>query len=362
MATDMTLPPGRLGRLDRLYLAARMYYLERRGQGEIARVLGVSRSRVSRLVREAWELGIVEVRVNRPSAGSCEALAASVAERYGLKCCVVADLPAGAAGRSGTDVRLFIGRAVAQYLREFVKDGQLIGLSWGTTLYEMVSSLVDAPRRQVTIVPLLGSVGQADPRYQVNGLAYRLAQAFGGTALYLHAPAYADTEAAAEAILQQRQVQQVVQLWSELDLALVGIGPPVPHSPVLEMGSFDEATLLELLRQRASGDVCTHFFDIEGRPCALSMSRRFIGISLESLKNLPLVVGVAGGLHKVTSIRLALEGRYVNGLITDRFTARALLADQEVPGDVRKRGGSSDEHTSLNARSHHRFGGVDDHR
>ncbi|MBE3599804.1 MAG: sugar-binding transcriptional regulator [Limnochordaceae bacterium] len=338
MATDVSFPSERLNRLDRLYLAARMYYLERRSQEDIARVLGVSRSRVSRLVREAWESGIVEVRLHRPMPRSCEELADALAGKYGLKCCVVADVPARPSGQPAEDVRHSIGRVAAQYLQATVKDGQLIGLGWGMTLYEMVNSLADVPRRQVTIVPLLGGVGQADPRYQVNDLAYRLAEAFGGTALYLHAPAYADTEAAAEAILQQRRVQQVVQLWSELDLALVGIGPPVPQSPVLEMGTFDETTLLELLRQKAAGDVCTHFFNVEGQPCRLSISRRFIGIPLDTLKSLPLVVGVAGGPHKVPAIRLALEGKYVSGLITDRLTAWSLLADQEILAEQREAG------------------------
>ncbi|MCK7483229.1 MAG: hypothetical protein M0C28_43905 [Candidatus Moduliflexus flocculans] len=45
---------------------AEMYYLEEKGQAEIARRVGVTRSMVSRMLKEAREKSIVEVRVHRP--------------------------------------------------------------------------------------------------------------------------------------------------------------------------------------------------------------------------------------------------------------------------------------------------------
>ncbi|BAS27983.1 sugar-binding transcriptional regulator [Limnochorda pilosa] len=312
--------------MERLYQAARLYYLERQSQAQIAVRLGVSRSRVSRLLQEAWEAGIVEVRIRYPHAGASQAAARELAHRFGLKCCVVAEAPA--AGDASL-LRRRIGQAAARYLQETLRDGQLVGLSWGTTLYETVNSLGQDVRRSITVVPLLGSVGQADPRYQVNDLAFRFAQAFGGAAMYLHAPAYTDTEKAAVEILRQRQAVQVAELWRALDVALVGIGPSVYHSPVLEVGGFTEEALLELLRQKAAGDVCTHFFDINGRPCSLEAGRRFVGIPLDVLRGLPLVIGVAGGPEKVAAIRTALVHGYVNGLVTDLRTAEALLAEPD---------------------------------
>ncbi len=53
---------------DRLQLAdvARQYYLEDLTQEQIARGIGVSRSHVSRMLKEARERGIVEIRIHHP--------------------------------------------------------------------------------------------------------------------------------------------------------------------------------------------------------------------------------------------------------------------------------------------------------
>ena len=48
---------------DLIAKAARMYFLDGRSQDDIARVLGTSRSNVSRMLGAARDLGIVEIRI-----------------------------------------------------------------------------------------------------------------------------------------------------------------------------------------------------------------------------------------------------------------------------------------------------------
>jgi DNA-binding transcriptional regulator LsrR (DeoR family) len=50
-----------------------------------------------------------------------------------------------------------------------------------------------------------------------------------------------------------------------------------------------------------------------------------IGISLQQLKKSKRVVGIAGGKRKTVAILAALNGRWIDVLITDRWTAGALL-------------------------------------
>ena len=45
---------------------AEMYYLEQKNQAEIAKAVGVTRSMISRMLTEARESGIVEIRIQRP--------------------------------------------------------------------------------------------------------------------------------------------------------------------------------------------------------------------------------------------------------------------------------------------------------
>src|SRR2546426_11455177 len=54
---------------DLLVRASRLYYLEDRGQAEIASRLGISRPGVSRLLQRARDEKIVEIRVRESSGG-----------------------------------------------------------------------------------------------------------------------------------------------------------------------------------------------------------------------------------------------------------------------------------------------------
>ena len=52
---------------------------------------------------------------------------------------------------------------------------------------------------------------------------------------------------------------------------------------------------------------------------------QIIAIPLEDYQNIPTRIGVAGGLEKTEAIRAALNGNYVNVLITDFQTANELI-------------------------------------
>ncbi|MFS8493613.1 MAG: sugar-binding transcriptional regulator [Limnochorda sp.] len=316
-------------RMARLYEAARLYYVEHLTQAEVAARLGLSRSRVSRLLQEAWEAGLISVSLTYPEAPSTRDAARALKARFGLADARVTsvDDPADAAA-----LRRRIGQAAAAALPELLERGQVVGISWGRTLYEMVQAVEptagDGPASLgVTVVPLLGAVGEADPRYQASFLAYHLARALGGMALPFHAPAYADSPDGAATFLRQAAISRAAQLWGALDVALVGVGPSVYHSPVIQAGELAGPTLLELIRQKAAGELCTHFFDEQGELCQHSAHDRFVGIPWAQLRRVPRVIGVAGGPEKIPALRIALERGYLTGLITDLKTAEALLAE-----------------------------------
>src|SRR2546426_12387199 len=70
-----------------------LYYRQARSQKEIAQALGVSAATVSRLLKRAYDDGLVRVELDLPRA---EELEAALTERFGLRDAVVV-----AAGRRG---------------------------------------------------------------------------------------------------------------------------------------------------------------------------------------------------------------------------------------------------------------------
>ena len=60
----------KIQKLERLAAVARLYYEEDRNQSEIAGMFGISRPMVSKLLKEAKELGVVTIRIAVPGNGA----------------------------------------------------------------------------------------------------------------------------------------------------------------------------------------------------------------------------------------------------------------------------------------------------
>jgi DNA-binding transcriptional regulator LsrR (DeoR family) len=106
----------------------------------------------------------------------------------------------------------------------------------------------------------------------------------------------------------------------------VGIGSVEPSRLLASSGNvFSPEELNTLRAQGAVGDVCLRFFDSSGLPVITPHNDRVIGMSLEQLRQVRRTVGIAGGERKLAAIRGALEGGWINVLITDRFTAEKLI-------------------------------------
>ena len=55
------------------------------------------------------------------------------------------------------------------------------------------------------------------------------------------------------------------------------------------------------------------------------LDERVVGLTLDEIKKIRRVIGVAGGSSKHQAIRAALEGKVINVLVTDHVTAQYLL-------------------------------------
>lgn len=299
---------------------ARLYYEDGLTQQKIADELGLGRPTVSRLLMQARHKGIVRINIVDPFATSGE-LEEQLVKTFGLRRGVVV----AGEGLTGEQLRRRLGFATAEYLRHNLSNGMQIGIGWGRTLHAVVEALHIKQQTKICVFPLLGGLGQISASFQVNELARRLAEAFGGTWQPLYIPAFIENAAALEALLRLADVESVIRAWSHLDLALIGIGNFAlqRQSSMLFASYISDKVLQELELHGAVGDICGRFFDAQGQPC--SFESGVIGISLEQLRSINHVIGVAGGEEKVSAILGALRGGYVDVLVTDTVTARAVL-------------------------------------
>ncbi|MBA2768265.1 MAG: sugar-binding transcriptional regulator [Sporichthyaceae bacterium] len=300
--------------------AAALYYQSRLDQQEIARRMKVSRSTVSRMLSEALDTGIVEIRIRRPLA-LAEDVQRALVSTFGLRDALVLAAHGPAEALLGR-----VGALAARYVDGVLTDDDVLAISWGTSLRAVTDALEPRIPRTVEVVQMLGGACSRDPQVDGTELARRLADLLGGRCRYLNAPLVVDSEEVASALLRQRGVRDTLAAAGQADVALVGIGALIPEvSSLLRAGYLSRRGLADIRRTGAVGDVCGHLFTAEGRLVESEFQRRVIAIAAAPLSRIPRVIGVAAGRRKAEAVLGALRCRLVNVLVTDEETACAVL-------------------------------------
>jgi DNA-binding transcriptional regulator LsrR (DeoR family) len=311
------------GQLRLMTKIAHLYHEQNLRQSEIAGLLHVSQAKVSRLLKRAGEVGIVRTVVV-VSPGVHTSLEQALEQRYGLLEAVVADV-------DGDDdeaaVNAGIGSAGASYLEATLAGGERIGVSsWSQTLLSVADRLTPLRTSGADqIVQLVGGIGVASAQAQANRLLSELASLIGAAPTFVPAPGLVGDPLVRESLLADPAMRSVAGDWQNLTMALVGIGSLQPSQLLRASGNaIDPADQAKLLGLGAVGDVCNRYFDIDGHLVHSALDSRVVGIGPEAFRAIPRRVGLAGGTRKHDAIRAALAGGWVNVLVTDVSTARAL--------------------------------------
>jgi DNA-binding transcriptional regulator LsrR (DeoR family) len=318
------LPRNHPERLHILTKVARLYHEQGLGQPEIALRLSLSQSKVSRLLKEAVEVGIV-LTVVVPPPGVFGDLEDAVRDTYRMLDVVVVDSP----GDDPAAVVRAIGRAGAVYLESSLRPSDRVGVSsWSATLLSAVDAMsARTPREVDEVVQVIGGVGRPDVQVRATHLVEKLARATGARPNFFTVPGLVSSPEARRALMDDPYVQSLQEHWDSLTVMLVGIGSLQPSELLQDSGNAVSPEDQEALRRaHAVGDVCLRFFDAQGDLVEAPLHERVLGIDPESILATPRRVAFAGGRHKHTAIRGALRGGWVNVLVTDRETAEYLAA------------------------------------
>ncbi|MCB0044536.1 MAG: sugar-binding transcriptional regulator [Caldilineaceae bacterium] len=310
-------------REETLAMVASLYYQLDQTQSQIAGRLGVSASKISRMIKEARDQGIVEINV-RVSTPRDFLLEQEFIDRFGLQDAYVYQT---SAENSPADTLRGVGALAAGYLQDVIPNlgpGELIGVAWGSGVHAAVSALPDDPNRHIDVVQLMGGVGALD--MDSPDLARMVAAKLGGRHYDLHAPVLVEQPAVRETFVSEPVVAEAIRRARSVKLAITGIGTVADEaSSFLRAGLLTRNDLVQLRREGAVGEMAGRYFDAQGASDAISLNRRIIGIELDDLRRIPQVLAVACGGAKVASIRTALGAGYLSVLATDGATAKAIL-------------------------------------
>lgn len=294
----------------KLAYVARRYYLDDWKQSDIAKELGVSRPLVSRMLAEAREHGVVEIRIHDPAARQghlVEQLRHSTSIRDSV---LVED------GQDDDATNQLLSQGAVQLLWQL--RSRRLGIGWGHLIGQLVTWLEANPQLSSTVTdicPLVGNASIPARNYQSNENVRLIAQQLGAAPHFIYLPALPDSLEEKQLLCSSEIYRQIQSQWDKMDTALVNIGN-YPSSP-------DFASLVrygDLLQQEHTcGRLLVYYFNPQGK--VIQSEQDFaIQIPLEQLSRCPNIIGVCSAN---TSVR-ALQGALKTGLFT-HLVARADL-------------------------------------
>lgn len=314
---------------DLLYKVAELFYVQKLHKSDIADRLHMSPTHVARLIEQAKKEGIVQIEIKL--VGHLEQLESNLKEMYGLReVRLVKKLP------EYRELQKALGHVAAEILEKKVsrEARTSIGIGGGLTNYSIVESLEERPR-PVDVYPmsLFGrgpEVEYVDSIFLAMLLFMKcrpLSKGFIVGVPPLPSNPTIASEFASMLIREIPEVKTVMEGAKSVDLAFIGAGSFISARDIFVEYAKLGYTYESMQAAGVIGGVNYNYFDIKG----VQVGSGILTVSIEDLKTMSAdpaktVVLVAGGGNKGTAIKVALQTKMANTLVTDEETADFLLA------------------------------------
>ena len=302
--------------------AASYYFEQNKTLKEVARLLNVSESTVSRLIQRSKKEQIVEFVIRDPYK-LCLDLEYRLLEKFDLKEVIIAN-----ASSDPEEDKKRVALEGARYLQREVTSRDKLGIAWGGTMYYLVHYLNPCQRTDTSFVTLHGSLSCCDYELDVHNLVSRMSMAFGGNYYSLSSAGLFDSKEDLQTIKQDANVRHIFSLFEQLTISVSGMGSFYPEldSPLSRLEYLKPKELADLRDKGVYGDIILRFFNSQGKELDSDIRERTLAIDTETYKKIPRKILVVSGVQKAKSLVAALKGGLVDVLIVDSKLAQAILS------------------------------------
>lgn len=300
---------------------ASLYYEKELSQNEIGKLMGLSRVKIYRLLKEARENQIVQISIMWPIERDTQ-LENELAHAFNLDKTLVFN-----SGMMKYDAALrSLGQMVARYLEVTLKDGMTMAINLGQSTYEVINAIRPGFQATVNVAQVMGSVLLAINDLDSSSLGRKLAQKLGGQFYNLPSPIMANSIEAAAMLRDQPMIKKALNIARQADITLVGIGGVAPDfSHYVKDDLIPAEELIRLGKEGVVGDISGKFITRSGELYDCIYNKTIIGLSLDELRRIPNTIAVAMGRHKIMAVLGALRTGVVNTLCTDNRMANELI-------------------------------------
>lgn len=301
---------------------ASLYFEQGLSQQEIADRLYFSRSKVSRLLSKAVEEKVVEITIHYPMERVFH-LEQTMKNIFDLQNVIIAK-------DYGTSFPMLLKRVshlAAQYLDGIMETHTSIGITWGETVYHVIDELTSTNKRHIRVIQLMGTTeNNHNTAYNTSELIRKLVDKYDGDFSQIYSPLVVENDIIRDSLMKEPIIQRVIQEARNANIVLTSVGDLHTGKTNAWNHVLTPQVKAKLTKEGAVGVVLAHFIRMDGSVVDGELDAKVIGISLDDLKQIENVICVAVGVKKAKCIFAALQGGYMNTLITDECTARQVVS------------------------------------
>lgn len=222
-------------------------------------------------------------------------------------------------GNSDSDsfVKDELGRATVFFLKQIVKQREVIAVTGGTTMASVAEAMVPLNKHNCLFVPARGGVGSF-VEHQANTIAAKMAEKEKGEYALLHVPDPM-SEALYETMIKEPSIKDTLSKIKEANIVLHGVGNALDMA---KRRQTDTETYNILKENQAIAEAFGYYFNKSGE---VVHKVKTIGLQLDDLKSTDYVITVAGGNSKAEAISAFMQQEKSDVLIIDEAAANQIL-------------------------------------
>ncbi len=297
-----------------------LYYMEGKTQEDISRALGLSRSKVLRILANSRQNGTVQISI-ATDLSHCVELERSLERLLGLERAVV--IPNC---QNPETEYAELGLALGSYINGILKDNMSIGLGWGRTLSTSLSQIQYREQKDIKVISMLGGLTRVN-RHNLSEFAWRFADRLAARGYLMAVPVLAPDVGTRDALFTHAGINEIVEESKSLDLAIVTAGDLSPYSTVSQFSVLDPEEIASLQAAGAVGHVLFRFIDANGIVIDHPINNRVMAIDPREIGATRKIVLASGGWRKYDVVRAALKLLRPHVLVTDESVAERLAAE-----------------------------------
>ncbi len=207
-----------------------------------------------------------------------------------------------------------LGKVAAGEIESRIENGDTIAITGGRTLRCVADAFTPQIKHQgIKVVPGRGGIG-TDPEIQSNTIASILADKLDAKSDILYLPDMLNPRIA-RTIMQEPNIKKIMATIKNVDMLIFGIGV---SEEMAQRRGLARPIIDMISQRRAVGEAFGYYFNENGDIVYLSHT---IGITLDEMKSIDKIIGIAGGAKKAKAILSVMRNIKNTVLVTDESAA-----------------------------------------